>query len=158
MLDIKKIIKKTLVSTCVIFTVITAVYMLILQITNVNNAVPAAAYAVSVLLFFVFSLLLAIANMILSIKSIHGAIRYMFHYLIYIVGFCLCFCVPNGMTSAQIFVGIIFFSLGYAIVMPIVALFKRRLERNRKSQEKADQLNAKNAKGNSKKYSHGKKK
>ncbi len=158
MLDIKKLIKKTLISACVIFTVITAVYMLILQIINVSTEVEAAVQASRVLLFFIFSVLLSIANAILTLTQIHGAIRYMFHYFICIVGFWLCFCLPNGMPASRIFVGIIFFSIGYAIVMPIVAFFKRRLARNKKVSKKAEQHNGKNNKEASKKNAHGKKK
>lgn len=158
MLDIKKLIKKALVSTCVIFTVITAVYMLILQLTNVTQEVSAAVEASRILLFFVFSLLLSIANAILSIEKIEVIARYMFHYIICSLGFLLCFCRPNGMGASKLLVGIIFFSIGYAIVMPIIAFFKRRFAKNKTIQEKKATQAQNNNKSGSKKQTNKKKK
>lgn len=157
MSNIKKLIKKTLNSTCVIFTAITAVYMLILQIMNVST-VSSAVEAFKVIMFFVFALLLAVANTILSTKSIDTIIRYMIHYIICALGFWLCFCLPNGMPASKIFVGIILFSIVYSIVMPIIALFKRRLARNKANQEKLFTQAQAKGKSTSKKQSSKKKK
>ena len=128
-MNIKALIKKALISTCVIFTIITAMYMLILQIINITD-VSAAVESGRVLLFFVFSLLLSVANVFLSIPQIHTAIRYIIHYAICVLGFWICFCIPTKMLASQIFVGIIFFTIGYAIIMPLIALFKRRIKKN----------------------------
>ena len=133
--DIKKIIKRTFNSTCIIFTVITAVYMLILQIINMTK-LSASVEAYRVLLFFIFALLLSCANTILTIDKLHSAARYMFHYLICVLGFWLCFCLPNKMRMATVFVGIVFFTIGYAIVMPIIATFKRRLAKSKAAPQK----------------------
>lgn len=129
-MNIKNLIKKALISTCVIFTVITAIYMLILQIITTTE-ISAAVESSRVLLFFVFSLLLAIANTLLSILQIHTAIRYTIHYIICVIGFWICFCIPNNMVTSKIFVGIVFFTIGYAIIMPLIALFKRRLTKSK---------------------------
>ena len=134
-MNIKKIFKKICISCCVIFTFITAIYMLILQIINISN-VSASVEASRVLLFFVFSVLLALANTILSLKQLHSIARYMLHYLILILGFWTCFCLPNGMNASTVFVGIIFVTIGYSIVMPIIALFKRRLAKNNSEPER----------------------
>ena len=128
-MNIKSLIKKALISTCVIFTIITAVYMLILQIINITD-ISAAVESGRVLLFFVFSFLLAVANAFLSIHQIHTAIRYMVHYVLCVLGFWVCFCIPTKMLASQIFVGIIFFTVGYAIIMPLIALFRRRIKKN----------------------------
>ena len=134
-MDVKSLIKKVFNSTCIIFTVITAVYMLILQIMNITK-ISASVEAYRVLLFFIFALLLSCANMILSIEKIHTAARYMFHYFICVLGFWLCFCLPNKMRAATVFVGIVFFTIGYAIVMPIIATFKRRLKKSKTASQK----------------------
>lgn len=134
-MEIKKLIKKTCVSACVIFTVIVAVYMLILQIKNLTKS-DAAVEASRVLLFFLFSVMLAVANSILSLPKLHSASKYTLHYLICVFGFFICFCLPTGMRLATAFVGIIFFSIGYAIVMPIIANFKRKLNKNKAPVEK----------------------
>ena len=134
-MEIKKLIKKTLVSACVIFTVTTALYMLILQIMNISDE-SAAVEAGRVLLFFVFSLLLALANALLSIKSIHTALRYAAHYIIATFGFWTCFCLPNSMDASKTLVGIVLFTVGYAIVMAIYAFIKSRLKKAVKSEDK----------------------
>lgn len=131
-MEIKNLIKKALSSTCFIFTAITAAYMLILYITHVEDSVQRVE-ATRVLLFFVFSLMLAIANSLLKISKLHAVIRYTLHYLIYIFGLLLCFFLPNDMRASTIFVGIILFTIGYAIVMPVIATFKRKLAQAKKA-------------------------
>ena len=127
-MNTKKLIKKTLVSACVIFTVVTALYMLILQIINISNQ-SAAVEAGRVLLFFVFSILLSCANAILSVKKLHAALRYIAHYMISTFGFWTCFCLPNAMDASKTLVGIVLFTLGYAIVMAIYAFVKSRIKK-----------------------------
>ena len=134
-MDLKKLIKKALVSSCVIFTVITAIYMLILQMINIS-AQQTAIQAERVLLFFVFSVLLAIANALLSVKALHTAVRHVVHYIIYIFGFWTCFCLPNSMTASQTLVGIVIFTLGYIAFMLIYTFFKKRIEKTKQPEEK----------------------
>ena len=111
--------EKALVSTCVIFTVITVAYMLVLQIINIS-ASSAAIETGRVLLFLLFSCLLAIANAILSIKKIHTALRYIIHYSIFIFAFSICFCLPNKMDSTKIIIGITLASAGYTVIMLLI--------------------------------------
>ena len=136
-MDVKKLIKKTLNSTCIFFTVITALYMLIMQIIHVDEG-SAQIEAERVLLFFVFSLLLSIANALLAVKALHIALRYVFHYLICVFGFWTCFCLPNGMDASKTLVGIVLFSAGYAIVTVLVNVFSRRFKKakNKEADEK----------------------
>lgn len=134
-MELKKLFKKMLNSTCIIFTVVTALYMLVLQIVNITDS-EAAIEAGRVLLFFVFSLLLSIANALLSIEKIHLALRYTFHYVILTFGFWSCFCLPNKMNASRSLVGIVIFSIVYAIIMLIVGLFSRRLKITKKSEKK----------------------
>ena len=132
-MDVKKLIKKALNSTCIFFTVITAIYMLIMQIKNVSNG-SAGIEAERVLLFFAFSLLLSIANAILATKAIHVAIRYLIHYLICAFGFWTCFCLPNRMDASKTLVGIVLFSIVYTIIMVLVGIFTRRLKKVKKKE------------------------
>lgn len=134
-MEIKKLFKKLLNSTCIIFTVVTAAYMLVLQIINITDSV-AAVEAGRVLLFFVFSLLLSIANTLLSIEKIHLALRYIFHYIISTFGFWTCFCLPNKMNASKTLVGIVIFSLVYALIMSVIGIFSRRLKKSRSSEKK----------------------
>lgn len=145
-MNAKKLIKKALVSTCVIFTVITAAYMLVLQIINISDS-SAAIETGRVLLFLLFSCLLAIANVILSIKKIHTALRYIIHYSIFIFAFLICFCLPNKMDSTKIIIGITLASAGYTVIMLLIALFKKRLLKSKATPEKYEkQFNYKSKK------------
>lgn len=134
-MDLKKLIKNALVSACVIFTVITAVYMLILQIQNISSN-AAAVEAGRVLLFFVFSVLLSIANLILAIKPLHVFLRYLFHYIICAFGFWSCFCLPNSMDASKTLVGIVLFSIAYAVIIAIYVFCKSRIKKSKESEQK----------------------
>lgn len=134
-MELKKLFKKLFNSACIIFTVVTASYMLVLQIMNIADS-EVAIEAGRVLLFFVFSLLLAIANTLLSVEKIHSALRYILHYVITTFGFWTCFCIPNDMTSSQTLVGIVIFSIVYAIIMIIIDIFARRLKKAQAKEQK----------------------
>ena len=134
-MNAKKLIKKALVSACVIFTITTVAYMLVLQIINVSK-LSAEIEAGRVFLFFVFSCLLAIANAILSIKKIHTALRYIIHYTIFIFSFWVCFCVPNKMDSTKIIIGITLATLGYTVTMLLIAFFRKRLLKSKAEPQK----------------------
>ena len=134
-MELKKLFKKLFNSACIIFTVVTASYMLVLQIMNIADS-EVAIEAGRVLLFFVFSLLLAIANTLLSVEKIHSALRYILHYVITTFGFWTCFCIPNDMTSSQTLVGIVIFSIVYAIIMIIIGIFARRLKKAQAKEQK----------------------
>ncbi len=143
-MELKKLFKKLLNSACIIFTVVTALYMLVLQLINITDA-EAAVEAGRVLLFFVFSLLLSIANTLLSIEKIHLALRYLSHYVITTFGFWSCFCLPNKMNMSRAFVGIVIFSLIYAVIMIIVGVFSRRFKKATKPEKKYEkQFSVKN--------------
>ena len=129
-MEITKLIKKALSVACLCFTLITAVYMLIMQIVYVNETVLVEAE--KVLLFFVFSLLYAIAHTVLTIGAMHSALRYILHFLICVFGFYACFLLPiDSMRDSGTVTGIIIFIICYLAVMGIRALFKSRLKTNR---------------------------
>ena len=129
-MEISKAIKKCLVRTCILFTVIVAGYMLVLQLINIGEG-TVAVEAVRVLLFFLFSLLLSIANAIRSIKSINAALGYVIHYLICLFAFCACFMLPVNMRDSFMVTGAIIFSFAYVLFMALLAFFKARLSKNR---------------------------
>ncbi len=126
-MDIKKLIKKALTASCVYFTVITAVYMLILQFINVSED-SAAVEAYRVLLFFIFSLLFATANAIRSIKQINASFRWVCHYLICAFAFYACFMLPVKMRPSSILTGLAIFTAVYLAVVGIRALFNSRFK------------------------------
>lgn len=129
-MGISKIIKKCLLYTCVCFTVITAVYMLILQITNLDEG-SAAVESDRVLLFFMFSLLFSAANSIRSIKQLNVALGYVIHYIICVFAFYACFLLPVDMRPSFMVTGIVIFTLLYVIVAFFTAIFSAKLRANR---------------------------
>ena len=142
-MEINKLIKKTLVATCVWFTAITAAYMLVLQIINVGED-SAAVESFRVLLFFLFAFLFSTANTIKSLTKIHGLLRYTIHYVICAFAFYACFMLPVNMRASFMLTGIVIFTLCYAAVFGIIAIFKSRLKTNReKSVEYTSQFNKK---------------
>ena len=131
-MEIGKLIKKYLCVACVCFTIITAVYMLIMTLIYLgDDSVPVEAP--HVVLFFVFSVLFALANAILSIKTIHAAVRYFLHYIICVFGFYSCIMLPVSPTNAAALIMSFLFTFFYVIVMVIIAVFKSRLKRNRET-------------------------
>ena len=131
-MEISKLIKKTLIAACVWFTIITAIYMLILQITNVGED-SAAVEAFRVLLFFLFAILFSIANTIRSAQKINAALRNSLHYVICVFAFYACFMLPVNMRDSFMITGVVIFTVVYAIVVGLIAIFKSRLRANREN-------------------------
>ncbi len=143
-MEIGKLIKKTLVATCVWFTAINAAYMLILQFINVGED-SVAVEAFRVVLFFLFALLFSIANTIRATKSIHSLLRNITHYVISAFAFYTCFLLPdNSMRSSTMITGLVVFTVVYVIIAGCIAIFKGVLSTNReKSMEYTKQFNKK---------------
>ena len=133
-MEIKKLIKKALTSTCIYFTVITACYILILQIANISEG-AAAVEATRVLLYFLASVLLAIANAIYSYTKLNSVVRVIIHYIICTFAFYTCFLLPVNMRDSFIITGIVIFTIFYSAIMGAIAIFKSRLKKNRERNE-----------------------
>lgn len=129
-MEINKLIKKTLNATAIWFTIIMAGYMLILQIMNVGED-SAAVESFRVLLIFLFALLFSIANTIRSSTGIHSVLRHILHYLITVFAFYACFMLPVDMRQSFMITGVIIFTVAYLIVIGIIAIFSARLKANR---------------------------
>lgn len=134
-MEIKNLIKKALVSSCICFTLITAVYMLCMTIVTTGDDSPAIE-AQRVLLFFIFSLLWAIAGAVRSIKAIPSPLGRALHYLICVFGFYTCFMLPVNMKPSAVLTGIIIFTLLYWIAIALKAFFASRLRKNREQIQK----------------------
>ena len=110
--------------------------MLILQLINMDEG-AAAVEAPRVLLFFLFSLLLSVANSIRSIKNINSALGYVIHYVICVFAFYTCFILPDAdISDSNTLTGLIIFTVVYVIVMALIAFFKARLRANREDDTK----------------------
>lgn len=132
-MEINKLIKKTLSLACICFTAITAVYMLIMNVVYVDQTVLVEAE--KVLLFFVFSLLFAIATAVFSIPQIHSALKYTIHYIICVFGFYTCFLLPTGMRDSFMITGIIIFTIAYTLISVLTTVFRSRLKANREKND-----------------------
>lgn len=129
-MEIKKLIKFVFTRSCIYFTLITALYMAILQIANIEDG-AAAAEAPRILLFYLASLLGSIAAAIWGISKINTVLRVLIHYFIWVFAFYACMLLPTNMPSSNMVTGIVLFTLFYAIIMVVTALFKARLKANR---------------------------
>lgn len=124
-MNIKAFIKKVLTSACIYFSIITAIYSIVVMIVYVDdNAVLLDASRV--LLFFVASLLFALANGVLSITKLHGALKLLIHYLLSLFAFCTCMMLPLSPEGSTMLIGIATFTVIYLIAAGLVALFRSR--------------------------------
>ncbi len=130
----KKFIWKILNQACVIFSVIVALYSVVAMIVNVNDD-RILLDAGRVLLFFLFSLLFAIANGILKQKSIPSGARLPIHFLISALAFYMCFLLPLNMPGTTVLIGMFFFILLYFLTAAVIAAF---LSSFRKKKEKTE--------------------
>ena len=133
-MNLKKLIKKISVHACVYFTVIVAFYSLIAWLINANDGVV-LINAGNVFLYFIFSVLLAVANGIFSLKSIHSGARLVIHLLICLVAFYTCFLLPLSLNASGLLVGIVTFILIYFIIAGLIALFSARYKKNTEKTE-----------------------
>ncbi len=86
-------------------------------------------------LFFVFSLLLALANNLLVLKTFSGKLRLILHYLLTAFAFYSCFMLPLSLKAAGILIGLVVFTVVYFAVCGIVTLFKSKYRRNTEKTE-----------------------
>lgn len=124
-MNIKDLIKKILVQSCVFFTIATALYSIVVMTIYVDDT-QVLLDASRVLLFFVASFLLACANGVFKIERIHVALRFFIHYLLSTFAFCSCLMLPISPEPSTMTVGIVIFSVTYLIITGIVALFRTR--------------------------------
>ncbi len=125
LMNFKAFIKKILTNACVYFSAVTALYALIVLIIYVDDT-EVLLDASRVLLFFVASLLVAIANGIFKIKKLHGAVKLFLHYLLTLFSFYACLMLPLSPPASTLTVGLAIFSVIYFIVAAIVALLRAR--------------------------------
>ena len=132
-MTVKDFFKRLFITASIYFMVITAFYTLITMIVNVSDD-EIYLRAVQMLFNFIFSLLASAAWQIFRLPKPSTAVRLLAHYAILLFAFYLCFLVPASMRAPQVVIGIILFSLIYAIVMAISAFFLSRLRNNREKE------------------------
>ena len=133
-MNFKCFIKRLLVNSCILFSLIMLVYTIVAAIMHVTED-EVLLDASRVLLFYVFSLLFAAANSLKTIKALHKAVALLLHFVITVFAFYACFILPLGMSSSNVFVGIGIYTLVYAIISAVAAIFKARLKINAEASE-----------------------
>ena len=131
-MSVKDLIKKILTHSCIYFSFIMLFYIIIQAIVNVGDD-TLYLDAVRSILFFVFSLLLAIANIIYCKVKIPGYARLIIHYLICIFAAYCCFFVILDMRASQVLVGIALLSAVWAMIMGIWAAVSSRYRKNKQA-------------------------
>ena len=133
-MTVSSFIKRTLTKSCVYFTLITAIYAIIVMIINVDDDLVLLD-AGRVLLFFVASLLFAIGNMLSSLSKMNGALKVVLHYLVYLFTFCSCFMLPILPDASAMIIGITLFTFIYAIALVIFLVVRSRYKTRSEIQE-----------------------
>ena len=136
-MDIKSIIKKVLLSTCVFFTAITVLYCTLVAILN-PDAKQILFEGTRIVLFFIFSLLVSLANAVLSVQIIPSVARRIIHYVLCAIAFYLCVLFPlvQAQTTASfIFVGLSLFTVLYVLTVVLINVIKSKNQRNKEKKE-----------------------
>ena len=127
-MDLKKLISGIWSYACGLFTAMTAIYALIVTIMTVNQEIYLSGERI--IMFFLFSLIFAIANSILKITSINSVIRYILHFAAIGLDVYFCLLMPADMQGSKIVVGIAFYTVIYLIIMAIRSIFRTKLRAN----------------------------
>ena len=127
-MDLKKLISGVFGYTCRLFTAMTAFYALIVTIMTVNQEIYLSGERI--IMFFLFSLIFAIASYILKITSINSVIRYILHFAAIGLDVYFCLLMPADMQGSKIVVGIAFYTVIYLIVMAVRSIFRAKLKAN----------------------------
>ncbi len=128
-MNIKASIKRTILRASVYFTLITAIYTLLVMLVNVEEDTVLLS-ASQVLLNFVFALLASMAWEVFCIQALSTVLRVICHFLILLFSFYTCFLLPMNMRGSQIFVGVIAFTAVYLLLMGIGAGIRAKFRAN----------------------------
>ena len=140
-MDLKIFIKKTLINSAILFTTMTVLYSLLVILVNAD-AKEILLEASRILLFFIFSVMVSLANSILGVKAIPSALRYVLHFLLCAAAFYLCMLFPlvnAGAGGSFVVVGLSAFTLVYVIGLVIITIIKSTV--TRKKEKKQDYTN-----------------
>ena len=125
LMNIKSLIKKILSHSCVYFTVVTAIYSLIVMTIHVDDN-EVLLNASRLMLFFVASILFSIANAISRIKIMHGALRLFIHFVLSAFAFYSCMMLPVSPDASSAMVVFAAFTVVYFLAVALIAAFKAR--------------------------------
>ena len=136
-MTVKGFFKKWLNHACVYFTVFMLIYIILAAIVNVGDD-ALRLDAGRTVLFFLFAFLLSAANTVFKLETLSMSLRLLIHYVLTALGFYFCFIMTLGMRAAQVFIGLVLFTVVYFIVFGVVALFRARYKKNTERSQKYD--------------------
>ena len=120
-------IKKIWKSTCVYYTLI-SVLLLLLGLIDGNNA-AATGFNTSAFLFLPFGLCMAFAQELLCTAKLSRLSRYLGHYAITIAAIVGLLAFNAHFTSTSLILLIVFLSILYWIIFGITVLIRRRIKK-----------------------------
>ena len=135
-MDFKSIIKKIYTNTCMIFTIATVIYCILVAIINSDDK-QIFFEGTRIILFFFFALLVAMANAIFAIKYIPSILRYIIHYILCGFAFYLCILFPVKTTNTVGFVliGLSLFTVIYVLANVAISIFRSKIKRKKEKKE-----------------------
>lgn len=135
-MDLKSILKKIFINTCIIFTAVTVLYCILVAIVN-SDAEQILFEGTRIVLFFFFALLISLANAVFLINLLPTAGKYILHYLLCIFAFYLCVLFPIQAAAAPGFVliGLSLFTVAYVIVSAAISIIKAKIQRKKEKKE-----------------------
>ena len=135
-MDLKSIIKKLYINTCIIFTIATVLYCILVGIIN-SDADEILFEATRIVLFFFFALIVSLANAVHSVKLIPAPLRYIIHYILCAFAFYLCVLFPVNTTSYAGFVliGLSLFTVAYVLANVLISIFRSKKQRKQEKKE-----------------------
>lgn len=133
-MNCKCFIKRLLVNSCILFSLIMLGYTIVAAVMHVTED-EVLLDASRVLLFYVFSILFAVSNSLKTIKALHKAVALLLHFTITVFAFYACFLLPLGMSPSNVFIGLGIYTLVYAVISAVTALFRSRLKINAEAGE-----------------------
>ena len=133
-MTVKSFIKNLLTRSCVYFSAIMLIYIIIAAIVNVDTS-QLLLDASRVVLFYVFACLLAGANAVYGIKTISGGVRLLCHFIIMLFAFYTCLILPLSLRPASNFVGLVLFAIFYFVIFGIYTAISSKYRKNKESHQ-----------------------
>jgi len=128
------LIKKALINSAVIFTLITILYAIIFCFVNLKDDAMATVKATQLLFFYPFSLSLSFANIVLCNNKPSKPLRVVLHYIIVITAFILFIYIHivDTVESKNIIVVTFVLTLLYAVVMTLYLVIMNIINSSKK--------------------------
>lgn len=116
--------KTTFTQACIYFTIITFIYATFIFALYGNTEDGGLLSSMRTLMFFVFSLLFASANRLLSSDKLSKALKIICHFAITAVGFYLSMILPADIKGSTAVIGIVIYLIVYLLAAIVILAMK----------------------------------